>query len=91
MVDGDGGTRPRALGQSVREGAVRLGDSFRLVPAAQPTLQQGRSTDYSDVSLGTQNAVAGSPERPGVKYPLGVSQHPPSTTQSSPGPCRGTG
>ena len=30
-----------------------------------------------DVSSGTQNAVAGSPERPGVKYPLGVSQHPP--------------
>ena len=30
-----------------------------------------------DVSSGTQKAVAGSPERPDVKNPLGVSQHPP--------------
>ena len=30
-----------------------------------------------DVSSGTPNAVAGSPERPDIKNPLGVSQHPP--------------
>ena len=45
-------------------------------PCARGSTDPSTGLAYSDVSLGTQKAVAGSPERPGVKYPLGVSQHP---------------
>ena len=60
---------------SVREGVVGLG--IRSTLDMLPNLPFNR-VGLLDASSGTlKRTVAGSPERPGVKYPLGVSQHPP--------------